>query len=132
MAPRLSHTKLTDIWRSGYCRVTVEFARTQTDDSLDGSLKRVEFLKEHVKNCMDCACATVLKSKEQELAKKMGPRAHAAFLMGQDVIRMPGYNAVLLREVLETLDELPSITLDHFHAWMTRAAKRKVYRIPGR
>ena len=131
MAPRLSHAKLNDIWKSGYCRVTVEFARKQTDDSPDGSLKRVEFLRDHIQSCLDCACATILKSKEQEVAKKMGPRAHAAFLMGQDITRMPGYHATLVLEALEDL-AAHGVMTDSFRAWMARAAKRKAYRIPGR
>lgn len=131
MAPRLSHAKLNDIWRSGYCRATVEFARTQTDDSPEGSAKRVAYLTKHILDCMDCACATILKSKEEEVAKKMGPRAHAAFFQGQDITHMPGYRSTLVLEAMQDLAAHGVLT-DYFRAWMARAAKRKAYRIPGR
>lgn len=131
MAPRLSHTKLNDIWRAGYCRDTVEFARTQTDDSPDGSWKRVEYLKKHIEECRECACANILKSKEEEVAKAMGPRAHAAFFMGQDITKMPDYRPALMHAALQELAAYGIMT-DDFCAWMARAAKRKAYRIPGR
>lgn len=127
----LTPQKLTDIWKSGYCRQTVEHARTQTDDSPNGSLKRIEWLREHIKTCQDCFFATHLKAKEGTAAQQMGPRAHSAFLMGEDITKRPGYTPGLGQDALHALRQ-EGIATDAFYAWMRRAALRGKYKVKRR
>ena len=129
---KLTPQKLTNIWKSGYCRVTVEYTRTETDNSLEGGMKRTEFMQVHMCTCMDCYFASQLKIKESEVAKSMGPTAHAAFFLGEDVTKMPGYTRALLSEAMNKLrHELhqKGYPLAAFNAWLARAAARKAYKL---
>jgi len=83
--------------------MTVEYARKQTDDSPEGSEKRVEWLRQHRLECDDCRFANILKEKEMEVAQRIGPRAYAGFLLGEDTTKAPGYNADLMRTAMDEL-----------------------------
>lgn len=125
MAP-LTPEKLTDIWKSGYCRATVEYGRLFTDDTPDGSLRRISWLRGHIPQCPDCAFAARLKAVEETLAQQIGPRAHAAFLLGRDTVEQPGYNDNLMREAIGRLAAEGHLT-PAFVAWLGRVAKRGPY-----
>jgi hypothetical protein len=110
--------------------MTVEYARKQTDDSPEGSEKRVEWLRQHRLECDDCRFANILKEKEMEVAQRIGPRAYAGFLLGEDTTKAPGYNADLMRTAMDEL-RAAGIVTPAFREWMTRASKRTKYKIPG-
>lgn len=130
MGRRLTRAKLTDIWRAGFCRLTVEYARKQTDDSPEGSEKRIAWLRQHREECDDCRFANILKEKEQEVAQRIGPRAYAGFLLGYDTTKAPGYSEDLVRQAMKELAEAGVVTPE-FREWMARAARRGTYKIPG-
>lgn len=130
MGQRLTRAKLTDIWQAGFCRLTVEYARKQTDDSMEGSEKRIVWLTQHREECDDCRFANILKEKEQEVAQRIGPRAYAGFLLGEDTTKAPGYSRDLVRQAMDELTRAGIVT-PAFREWMTRAGRRKAYKIPG-
>lgn len=127
MAARLTKEKVNDLWRSGYCRVTVEHARKKTDDSPEGAHKRIEFMREHIKTCEDCRFANILKNAEAEVAAMIGPQALSAFFQGQDVTQRPGYSPALVGQAMEKLAHAGVLTPE-FLAWMRRAAARTKYK----
>lgn len=124
----LTKSKLTDMWKAGYCRDTVEHAAT-TDDSPRGSTERVEWLQEHVPGCAECEFANRLKMAEWRVAKKMGPRSEAEFIMGHDITKLPSYDSSLLEEELKLimLQLEPERGAD-FLEWMSESAQRGRWR----
>lgn len=126
MAERITRAKVDDIWRSGYCRKTVEHAR-KTADTLQGSQERTEFLQEHVAECQDCHFAAILKAEEAAVATEMGPQAFGAFMRGEDILRRPGYTPKLVKQAMERIAARGQMTPE-FVEWMHRAAKRKRYK----
>lgn len=126
MAGRLTRAKVDDIWRSGFCRQTVLHALT-TDDSLQGSKARVEWLEEHIHECKDCYFANILKGEEAAVATEMGPQALGAFARGEDILRRPGYTPALVKKAMERIAARGQMTPE-FVEWMHRAAKRKRFK----
>ena len=123
--PRVPKHKLDGIWRSGYCRATVEHARKT--DAITGSAVRIAWLRTHIPQCQDCHFAAVLKAAEGQLAARIGPRAYVAFLAGtQDTTAALGYSDDLLREAITQLGRDGYLT-DDFQAWMVGAAQRGPY-----
>jgi hypothetical protein len=122
----LPKEKLTDIWKSGYCRAIVEFART-TEDTPAGARTRLQHISKHISEglCEDCEFANRLKILEAEVAKFIGPSAYALFMRGGDITTLPEYE----RELGAVLDGAVAagIIPARMHAWMDEVAKRKEY-----
>lgn len=85
----LSKNKINDIWHSGFCKVTVEFAKTTEPHE---SRKRVEFLIEHVKKCKGCYYANILKILESEVATMIGTEYKSMFDRGMDISKYSKFN----------------------------------------
>lgn len=118
--------KVDDIWTSGFCREAVEQART-TDDSLQGSESRVDYMRGHIEDCSDCYHARILKNAEAEVAAAMGPQAVGAFFRGENITVRPGYSKDLVRQALVRIRERGQGTPE-FDEWINRVSKRKRYK----
>jgi hypothetical protein len=126
VAGRLTRKKLDDIWRSGFCRKMVEHAMT-TEDTLQGSQARIEWLREHIPECDDCYYANLLKNEEAAVAEEMGPQALGAFMRGEDITQRPGYSPSLVKQAMDRIADQGRMTPE-FVEWMHRAAKRKRFK----
>lgn len=126
MVGRITRKKLDDIWRSGFCRKMVEHART-TENTLQGSEARVEWLRNHIPECQDCEFANRLKGEEAVVAAEIGPQALGAFARGEDITKRPGYSPALVKKAMDRLAQRGLVT-PAFTAWIHRAAKRKRFK----
>jgi hypothetical protein len=122
---RLSHAKLNDIWRAGYCRTTVLQARDTTPAEAQ---KRLDFLTAHIgearhPQCLECFFANKLKQLEAVVAQQIG--AYAAFCRGEDVMGRPGAHEALARvlRVARASGVIPA----EMEQWMARIATRTDY-----
>lgn len=86
----LRQQKLNHIWWSGFCHTVVEFSAATFDDP-DGEARREAFVKEHINECTECACAFLWKNAEAELARRLG--AFEFFRQGGDVFQRYGDRA---------------------------------------
>lgn len=124
---KLTKEKINDLWRSGYCRKTVEYARKHTDNSTAGAQQRIKYLSSHIAHCQDCYFANVMKNAEAQVASWMGLEAEIAFQYGEDITKRPEYDLDLLRQALRGLMIDGHIT-PQFMRWMERVAKRKEFK----
>ena len=120
----LTKKKLNDLWRSGYCRATVEFAR-HTDDNEDGVTERKAYLRKHVLGCDDCRHANRWKNVERQVAERLGPQALQEFFQGLGPERYPGYRRHLRDIVNEQADELQT---PEIQSWLRRITARGPYK----
>jgi hypothetical protein len=120
----LTKKKLDDLWRSGYCRATVEHARN-TDDTQAGAEERVAFMTLHVKECEDCGHANVWKGVELRIAERLGPKAREEFFQGLGPERYPGYKRHLRDILNERADELET---PEIQSWLRRITARGPYK----
>jgi len=121
---RMSTEKVNDMWRSGYCPIMIEYAKT-TDAGPTGSISRIAYLEVHIKSCPDCYHATVMKNVEANAAELMGPVAFAAFQSGQSVVQRPGFEDAM-RKAVQGLLRSQHAT-DQFFAWWRRIISRTDY-----
>lgn len=124
---RQSETKINDLWCSGYCRETVEFAKSTFTMGEEGPEARVNFLTKHVAFCQDCTHANIMKQVEGMVAMKMGPDAVALFATGGDITTL-GRHEDHLREAMLELERSQVIDKS-FDEWMSRVARRREYEI---
>lgn len=122
---KLSDKKINDVWKSGYCRATVDHA-AQTDNSATGSRRRIAFLTAHVDKCSDCGFAALLKAMEAEVAERIGSRAVAGFFRGENTVAAPGYRSNMVRDAIEELRRAGHVTPE-FKGWMKRVSARGNY-----
>lgn len=133
--------KIDDIWRSGYCRETVEHAKTTTPDAA-GARERTAYLSQHIGmrynadtdavelsdgGCFECLCANVLKNIEGEVAAAMGPGFFTLFAKGGDVSTFSEFRPVFERIMGAHFTEGKLLTIEGFMNWLTRAAGRGPY-----
>lgn len=115
---------LDDVWQSGYCDATVQNVAETADRE-----KRVEWLKAHVGNCLQCATAAKVKDLEARVAAAMG--CSALFDAGGNITKLPGFSDAFAVEVRKAMR---SGLIDHQTLlWMGRvAAERAGKPWPGR
>lgn len=126
MGPPLTDQKLTDIWRAGFCRKTVEFARTTTDSPTDAK-RRLEYLRTHVVACMDCFLANAMKMIELRTAEAMGPTAALHYVRGGNITRLPNFRETFARIFEDAKKNDPLWSTPQAQAWITRMAQRGPY-----
>lgn len=115
----LTNAKINDIWHSGFCDETIEHARLTTEAD---SQARIDFLRIHLKTCADCRNANIMKTVEHETAKLIGPEAEKAFLAGQDVTQLDGFQGAF-HQTITSLIKSGVVDHSYFH-WMHRVAGR--------
>lgn len=126
MGPPLTDQKLNDMWRAGYCRKTVEFARTTTDCP-DDARKRLEYLRVHVIACLECYLANEMKQIEAQTAELMGPVATMNFIRGGNITRLPGFQHHFGRVFDAAKKKDPVWATQYAQEWMARSATRGPY-----
>lgn len=126
MGPPLTDKKLTDMWRAGFCRATVEFARTTTDSPTDAR-KRLRYLEGHIVECMDCFLANKMKIIEYQTAEAMGPTAALAYIRGGNITRLPNFHQHFDRIFNAAKKHDPIWSTPYAQEWITRSAARGPY-----
>jgi len=119
LAQPLTNDKINDIWRAGFCAVLVEHARLT---EVHESKARIDFLRKHVKTCVHCYNANILKAVEHEVARTLGPEAAQVFNNGGDISTQEGFSEVLHAR-LDELMESGAVDED-FVKWMASIALR--------
>lgn len=119
---RLTHQKLQDLWRSGYCADTVRHAAT-TEMGEVGSEERIKFLKQHIQKCECCRNANMMKALEENVARLCGGKALVMFYLGvgpEQVVDRATFEAATEAVIRPVLDE----ATDEFLTWMSQVAMR--------
>lgn len=125
----LSNKKINDMWRSGYCMTVINHARA-TNDTIEGSARRMMFLTQHVESCETCRYATMAKEIEHDVARRLGPRAERLFLHGEDPRNNPKWKPAIEAAVRAVKEgRLPARHMhydpDKVFAWMARTAQQR-------
>ena len=118
--------KLNDMWRAGYCRTTVEFARTTTDSPTDAK-RRLEYLEQHVKECKECCFANALKGVEYQVAQAIGPEAEMLYIRGGDITKLPAFQQHFPHIFSDACRFDPILSQPEFKAWLLEKGKRGDY-----
>lgn len=116
----LTKNKINDIWHAGFCKETVEHARTTHEHE---SHKRIEFLKKHIQTCHDCRNANLLKEIEKCVAEAIGPHAVVVFNAGADIAIFDEFKDAL-QSVLMAFARKGLVDATLF-TWMAQKALRR-------
>lgn len=125
----LSNRKINDMWRAGYCMKVIDHART-TENTVEGSARRMMFLTKHVETCENCRYACMAKEIEHDVAAHLGPKAERQFLYGEDPRDHPMWKPAIEAAVRAVKEG--RLAARHMHydpekvfAWMQRTAEQR-------
>lgn len=111
------------MWRAGYCKDTIEFAKTTTNDS-EGSARRIHYLEAHVRKCQDCLFANALKEIEGITAQHMGVEAVDLFVQGQNITTLPAFRYYFGPIMAAAFKTHPVFSTRAGQLWLLQQAER--------
>lgn len=118
--------RIDEMYWGGYCDETL--MNVSKTDLKDGAAERMEWIKNHIDDCLDCRNATKFKNLEYNIAKRLNQIER--FNAGQSLSDLDGYSTAF-DQVMNSAMEMGIVVEDDLQ-WMQRMVLRHGKSWPGR